>query len=129
MEKTNSNYENFSTGANIVNSKMNGREEVLKTSITYEDFRKDATYKEIKLRKDEREKRFKERRLQQQLNIEVGQSFKSHMTIGKELFDDCDKMKVSDEDLPHFINLVKSQDLKVKYMGLVGVRKILSLSK
>lgn len=113
----------------VIDSKMTGRADTLKGATTYEDFREDTTEKEIKLRKDEREKRFKDRRLQQQIKVEVGQSLRDQMTIAKDIYEECNQMKVTAEDLPNFISQFKSEDLKAQYIGLVGIRKILAIRK
>jgi hypothetical protein len=113
----------------VIDSKMSGRADTLKISTTYEDFREDTTEKEIKLRKDEREKRFKDRRLQQQIKVEVGQNLKDKMTVAKEIYEECNNMKVTAEDLSNFIHKFKSEDLKTQYIGLVGIRKVLAICK
>jgi hypothetical protein len=129
----NSIFQNISdtskTSDEVIDSKMSGRADALKISTTYEDFKEDTTEKEIKLRKDEREKRFKDRRLQQQIKVEVGQTLKDKMTVAKDIYEECMKMKVAAEDLPNFILQFKSEDLKTQYIGLVGIRKILAIRK
>lgn len=78
-----------------VDSKMSSRAETLKVETTYEDFIEDTTDNEIRLRKDEREKRFRDKRLQQQIKIEVGQSLKEQMTVAKDIYEECQKLKVT----------------------------------
>lgn len=78
----------------VIESKMTGRADALKTATTYEDFKEDTVEREARLRKDDREKRFRERRLQQQIKVEVGQSLQDHMTIAKEIWEECNKMKI-----------------------------------
>jgi hypothetical protein len=116
-------------------TKMSMRADTLKVGTSYEDFIEDTTDKEIRLRKDEREKRFKDKRLQQQIKIEVGQSLKDQMTVAKDIYEECTKMKVTvnillinqAEELPHYMSQFKSEDPKVQYVGLVGIRKILAI--
>lgn len=78
----------------VIETKMTGRADALKAATTYEDFKEDTVEREARLRKDDREKRFRERRLQQQIKVEVGQSLQDHMTIAKDIWEECNKMKV-----------------------------------
>jgi hypothetical protein len=78
----------------IYESKMSNRADAMKFGTTYEDYNKDTTEKEIRLRKDDREKRFKDKRLQQQIKVEVGQALKDSMTVAKDIWEECSKMKV-----------------------------------
>jgi lysozyme family protein len=78
----------------LIETKMTSRADALKTATTFEDFKEDTVEREARLRKDDREKRFKERRLQQQIKVEVGQSLQDHMSIAKDIWDECNKMKV-----------------------------------
>jgi hypothetical protein len=78
----------------VIETKMTGRADALKTAPTYEDYKEDTVEREARLRKDDREKRFRERRLQQQIKVEVGQGLQDHMTIAKDIWDECNKMKV-----------------------------------
>ena len=78
----------------VIETKMTSRADALKTETTFEDFKEDTVERESRLRKDDREKRFKERRLQQQIKVEVGQSLQDHMTIAKDIWEECNKMKV-----------------------------------
>jgi len=82
------------TTEDVIESKMTGRVETLRTETTYEDYREDTTEKEIRLRKDEREKRFRDKRLKQPIKIEMGQSLKDQMTVSKQIYDECSIMKV-----------------------------------
>jgi hypothetical protein len=82
------------TTEDVIESKMTGRVETLRTETTYEDYREDTTEKEIRLRKDEREKRFRDKRLKQPIKIEMGQSLKDQMTVSKQIYDECSLMKV-----------------------------------
>lgn len=83
------------TTEDVIESKMTGRVETLRTETTYEDYREDTTEKEIRLRKDEREKRFRDKRLKQPIKIEMGQSLKDQMTVSQQIYDECSKMKVT----------------------------------
>lgn len=83
------------TSEEQLDSKMSSRADTLKVETTYEDFIEDTTDKEIRLRKDEREKRFKDKRLQQQIKIEVGHSLKEQMTVAKDIYDELQKLKVT----------------------------------
>jgi hypothetical protein len=78
----------------VIETKMTGRADTLKTATTYEDFKEDTVERDTRLRKDDREKRFRERRLQQQIKVEVGQSLQDHMTIAKDIWEECNKMKL-----------------------------------
>ena len=78
----------------VIETKMTNRADALKTATTFEDFKEDTVERDARLRKDDREKRFKERRLQQQIKVEVGQSLQDHMSIAKDIWDECNKMKV-----------------------------------
>jgi hypothetical protein len=84
-----------SSSENALESRMSERADVLKVSTSFEDYKEDTADKEMRLRKDEREKRFKDKRLQQQFKVEVGQSLKDKMTVAKDIFDECTKMKVN----------------------------------
>jgi len=119
--------DNPKSSDDVIHSKMTGRADSLKISTSYQDFKEDTTEKEIKLRKDEREKRFKDRRLQQQIKVEVGQSLKDKMTVAKDIYEEINKLKVTVEDMKNFIFQFKSDDLKSKYIGIVGLRKVLAL--
>ena len=78
----------------VIETKMTGRADALKTSTTYEDFKEDSVEREARLRKDDREKRYRERRLQQQIKVEVGLGLQDHMTRAKDIWEECNKMKV-----------------------------------
>ncbi len=99
-----SNFHSLFSGANqtktkssedVIESKMMGRAESLFSGTTYEDYKEDTTEKEIRLRKDEREKKFRDKRLQQQIKVEVGQALKDQMTVAKDIWEECGKMKVT----------------------------------
>jgi hypothetical protein len=88
----------------VIETKMTGRADALKASTSYEDFKEDTVEREARLRKDDREKRFRERRLQQQIKVEVGQSLQDHMTIAKDIWGECNDMKVKVKYLFKTIN-------------------------
>ena len=83
------------TSEDVIESKMTGRADTLRSGTTYEDYKEDTTEKEIRLRKDEREKKFRDKRLQQQIKVEVGQALKDQMTVAKDIWEECGKMKVT----------------------------------
>ena len=79
----------------VIESKMINRADTMRSGTTYEEYREDTTEKEIRLRKDEREKRFRDKRLQTQIKVEVGQSLKDKMTVAKDIYEECSKLKVT----------------------------------
>ena len=79
----------------ILESKMSTREKALKHTISYDDYKEERFEKEETLRKDGREKKFNKMRINQSNKIELGTSLKDKMTIGKNIFEECSKMKVT----------------------------------
>ena len=75
-----------------------------------------------------RNKIFMKKRIKQNINIEVIQSLKNKLTIPLELFEKCENMSVELSKFSQILSSFRTQEINQKYLGLVGIRKLLLLS-
>ncbi len=113
-----------------IESKLNKRQENFLSEDNFSQIKeKENTMKdELSLGYNFRNKMLNLKRLKQKMNIEETQSLKNKLTISLELFEKCNKMNIGLSQFSEIINAFRTQDINQKYYGLVGIRKLLSLS-
>ena len=67
------------------------------------------------------------KRIHMNINIEQIHPLKSKMTIPLDYFEQCNKMEIQLSQFNEIINNFKSNNKLIKYKGLVGIRKLISL--
>jgi hypothetical protein len=79
----------------IIEARMTQRaDELFNQSISMNEVKEEITEKEESLRKNRREKEFREKRMKQTFKIEYTTSLKDKLTIDREIYEECNKMKV-----------------------------------
>ena len=113
---------------NEIDSKLQRRQENFSSSENFSKIIENTMTNELSLGQNFRNKIFLQKRLKQNMNIEKTQNLKNNLTIPLELFEECEKMDVQLSNFPEIISAFRSQDVNKKYYGLVGIRKLLSIS-
>ena len=114
----------------IIESKFESRNNSFFSNETFSEFIEESMNKELSLGKSIRERLFLRKRLQQKLRKDIPKSsspskIENYLTISKELYEKCKESEVNIEQLYQIISHFKSDDLEKKYMGLIGIRKLL----
>jgi len=123
---------------NVQNNNKNNLEENIENQFqkrsenflneeNYNKYKEDMTNNDLKLNDRDRDRRFKQKRLKIETNLDNIQSLKSKLTISLNLYDQCNNMTVNINDMQNIINEFKTNDIEKKYKGLVGIRKLLCL--
>ena len=124
-------FTNSSSNANdqdmAIESKFQTRQEAFLNEENFSTLKENEMSKELSLGQNMRNKIFMQKRLKKSINAAQSQSLISKLTIPLELYKTCDKMTVDISQFKEIINAFKSEDIKQKYSGLVGIRKLLSL--
>ena len=124
-------FTNSSSNANdqdmAIESKFQTRQEAFLNEENFSTLKENEMSKELSLGQNMRNKIFMQKRLKKSINAAQSQSLISKLTIPLELYQTCDKMTVDISQFKEIINAFKSEDIKQKYSGLVGIRKLLSL--
>ena len=113
----------------IMETKFQNRQEAFLNEENFSSLKENEMSKELSLGQNKRDKIFMQKRLKKTVNAEQSQSLKSKLTIPLELYQTCDQMSVELTQFKDIIQAFRTHDIKQKYTGLVGIRKLLSLSK
>lgn len=121
------NMNNGDNQENDIESKLQKRNEDFANEENFSKIKESAMTNELSLGQNFRNKIFMQRRLKQNMITESTQSLKNKLTIPLEWYEQCNNMTVELSKFQEIINAFRSQDIKQKYGGLVGIRKLLSL--
>ncbi len=121
------NMNNGDSQENDIESKLQKRNEDFANEENFSKIKESAMTNELSLGQNFRNKIFMQRRIKQNIIIESTQSLKNKLTIPLEWYEQCNNMTVELSKFQEIINAFHSQDIKQKYGGLVGIRKLLSL--
>ena len=110
-----------------IENQFQKRSENFLNEENYNKYKEDMTNNDLKLNDRDRDRRFKQKRLLKDINLDNIQSLKSKLTIPLNLYEQCNNMTVDINDMPNIINEFKTNDIEKKYKGLVGIRKLLCL--
>ena len=123
----------FTSGANDmsnpdtqIDKKLQQRQEQFSSEANFSQIKENAISSDLTLGSDERAKMFRMRRIQAKLNIESPISLKEKLTIPLQLYDECSKLEVLPNELQLYMQHFASQDIAIKYKGIVGLRKLIS---
>ena len=112
---------------NEIDSKLQKRQQNFSNEENFSKIKENSMTNELSLGLNFRNKRFLQKRLKQKMNIEVTQRLKNKLTIPLELFEKCEIMEVEISKFPEIISSFRTQEIKQKYLGLVGIKKLLLL--
>ena len=112
---------------NDIESKLQRRQEDFSNEENFLKIKENAMINELSLGHNFRKKIFIQKRLKQNMNTEVTQSLKNKLTIPLDWFEKCNNMNIEISKFSEIILAFRAQDIKQKYLGLVGIRKLLSL--
>ena len=113
----------------IMENKFQNRQEAFLEEENFSSSKENTMNKELSIGQNMRDKLFMQKRMKKQTSTQQSQSLISKLTIPLELYQTCDKMNVELSQFKEIILAFRSQDVKQKYTGLVGIRKMLSLPK
>ena len=118
---------NMNSQEDIIESKFLKRHQEFINSENFSDIKESTMSSELSLGKNSRNLIFKQRRLKQNIiTQEITYSLKSKLSIPLDWFEECNKSNISISDISQIIPAFKNNsDIKQKYYGLVGLRKIL----
>ena len=112
---------------NNIESKLQRRQEDFSNEENFLKIKENAMINELSLGHNFRKKIFIQKRLKQNMNTEATQSLKNKLTIPLDWFEKCNNMSIEISKFSEIVLAFRSQDIKQKYLGLVGIRKLLSL--
>jgi len=110
-----------------IENQFQKRSENFSNEENYNKYKEDMTNNDLKLNDRDRDRRFKQKRLNKEINLDNIQNLKSKLTISLDLYEQCNNMNVDINDMPNIINEFKTNEIEKKYKGLVGIRKLLCL--
>lgn len=113
----------------FVDKKLTTRQELFSDENSISTIKQKAIFSDLRLGNNEREKLFKNKRLKQKFTIESTESISAKLSIPKDFYDKCCAMEVQMQQLEEFITKIKNNtNIQHQYEGLVGLRKLLSLT-
>ena len=113
---------------NQVETMFQNRQEEFNNESNLANVKSKVIDHDLSLGNDARSKYFRSRRLNARINLKVSKSLVSNLTIPKDWYDSCQDMDVRPEMLSNIVQEFNNNtDVKIKYKGLVGIRKLLSL--
>ena len=112
---------------NEIDSKLQKRQHNFTNEENFSKIKESSMTNELSLGLNLRNKIFLQKRLKQNMNIEVTQSLKNKLTIPLELFEKCEIMEVELSKFLEIISSFRTQEINRKYYGLVGIKKLLLL--
>lgn len=114
-------------------SKYITRNNALFSNETFSETKEDLMNKELSLGKSFQERLFLRKRMSKKLTKKNSENSPSkiedNLTISLELYNKCKESTVSIENINQIIKLFNSSDFNKKYVGLVGLRKLLCHEK
>ena len=115
-----------------IETKFQTRQESLFGKESFSEIKEESMNKELSLGKSIREKIFTQKRLKQKINNENTNSnnekIKDRLTIPPEFYYNCINLNVDIYQLKDIVFSFNSNDLKQKFAGLVGIRKLLCIA-
>jgi len=112
---------------NDIESKLQKRQEDFSNEENFSKIKESTMSNELSLGQNFRNKIFMQKRLKQNMITETTESLKNKLTIPLDWFEKCSDMNVHLSQFHEIIVAFRTQDIKQKYLGLVGIRKLLSL--
>ena len=112
---------------NDIESKLQKRQEDFSNEENFSKIKENTMTNELSLGQNFRNKIFMQKRLKQNMITETTESLKNKLTIPLEWFENCNNMNVQLSQFHEIITAFRTQDIKQKYLGLVCIRKLLSL--
>ena len=113
---------------NAIDLKLQKRQQNFSNEENFSEIKENSMTNELSLGLNFRNKIFMQKRLRQNMNIEKTQSLKNKLTIPLELFEKCEAMNVELSKFSEILATFRTQDINQKYLGLVGIRKLLLLN-
>jgi hypothetical protein len=111
-----------------IDQKWQQRNEQFRAKSSIEEVRSDYVGEEENIRKSKRDQMFHNRRIQQVRKVDTCITLKEKLTIPVELYENCNALKPHAGELDNFVAQFKSEDIQQQYVGLIGIRKILSIA-
>ena len=116
-----------------IDTKFESRCNSFFSNISLSDFKEESLENELSLGKSIRERLFLRKRMQQKLRKDITNKspskIENNFTISKELYQKCKDSIVNIEQIELIISYFNSDNLDKKYIGLVGIRKLLCNEK
>ena len=112
----------------LINEKFNNRKEAFSSEDDYLILKENVMRNELNNLKNKKERICEKKRIQMNINLEQNESLKSKLTISLDLYEACNNMQIQLSNFNEIINAFKSDDIKEKYKGLVGIRKLTLLN-
>ena len=124
----NGNFINNNDQDDEINEKFNSRKEAFSSEDDYLILKENIMRNELNNLKNKKERICEKKRIQMNLNLEQNESLTSKLIIPLELYEACNNMEIQLSNFNEIINAFKSDDIKEKYKGLVGIRKLTLLN-
>ncbi len=118
----------------VIEEKMKERNENLfnqKVKSKIEDVRTEVEDHEISLRKNNREEKFdRMRRLAKMTTSKISKSLLDKLQVDKDFYEKCNEIEVTPDQFGLYLSKFRDMSsLENQYYGLIGMRKLSSLSK
>ena len=110
-----------------IDSKLQRRQINFSNEENFSKIKESAMTNELSLGQNYRDRKFLQKRIKQNIYIEVPQNLKNKLTISTELFEQCQNMEIKISKFSEILSAFNSQEINKKYLGLVGIRKLLLL--
>ena len=111
-----------------IEKKLQQRQENFTGEQVLDQFKESSIASDLSLRNQERNALFKNKRIRARIDLNTTQSLKTKLNIPMELFEACNAMTITPNQLNEMVELFNSQNIQEKYKGLVGLRKLLTLN-
>ena len=123
----NSNQDNISQDDMIESRLLKRHQDFINSDEDFTKIKESTMSSELSLGENSRNLIFKQRRLRQNIIVpEINQSLKDKLSIPYDWFEKCNNTVYSIADISQIISAFKNNtDIKQKFFGLVGLRKIL----
>ena len=112
---------------NDIDSKYQKRQENFMDEENFSKIKETTMTTELSSSQNNRNLIFQRKRLKKSMNSETTQTLKNNLKIPIDLFEKCNTMNVDLSKFQEIISSFRSQDISRKYMGLVGIRKLLNM--
>jgi hypothetical protein len=114
---------------NEIDNRLHKRQENFENNENFFKIKENSMTKELFIGENFRTKKFLQMRLKQNLFNESTQNLKNNLTIPLEWYEKCNNIKVDFNNCEEIISAFKDSDLNQKYLGLVGIKKLVSLKE
>ena len=129
IDKIQNNINEEKTVNNNIESKLTSRNQYFIKHSDISDMRNNIQTNEISLRKSTRNDEFETRRRFNYVLNDTSTSMKNYSYFNEEFLEKLDNTQVLIELLGKYIESFKSNNVEEKFIGLVSLRKILTLNK